>query len=368
MYSANRFPVRTKNDAGSFSIYGEYLFYYRIADYINVTAGISENRNVIMSNFFGDHKGLNVAGFAQMEVRPIKNLKISGGLRIEQNILDGERDKIVPVFRTGINFQAAEYTFLRASFGQGYRYPSIAEKYASTTLGSVRIFPSPYVKAESGWSSEIGIKQGIMLGKTRGEGDLSLFLSQNRDMIEYIFGIHQDPSSGISDVGFKATNVEQSRVYGTELEILFNRSFGEFEATVTGGYTFIYPVEFNSFTHQNTDIYLKYRKKHSAKLSLNSTWHRCELGLDFYARSKTLNIDDVFINPSSREQILPGFYDYWLENNTGYILADGNVGCRISEAMKVSLAVKNITNTEYMGRPGDIQPHRNFSLRLSGLF
>ena len=26
-------------------------------------------------------------------------------------------------------------TFIRASFGQGYRYPSIAEKYASTTLG-----------------------------------------------------------------------------------------------------------------------------------------------------------------------------------------------------------------------------------------
>ena len=56
-------------------------------------------------------------------------------------------DKIVPIFRTGINWQAADYTFLRASFGQGYRYPSIAEKYASTTLGSVKIFPNPYCHA-----------------------------------------------------------------------------------------------------------------------------------------------------------------------------------------------------------------------------
>ena len=250
-YSANRFPVRTKNDASSFSVYGEYLFYYKITDFINVTAGISENRSAIISNFFGNHRGLNVSGFAQLEVRPVSRLKISGGLRVEQNILDGARDRIVPVFRTGVNFQAAEFTFLRASFGQGYRYPSIAEKYASTTPGSVRIFPGPYVEAESGWSSEIGIKQGIMPGNIKGEGDLSFFFSQNSNMIEYVFGIHQDPASGTSDVGFKATNVEQSRVYGTELEFLMNRSFGKFETTVTGGYTFIYPVEYNSFTHHN---------------------------------------------------------------------------------------------------------------------
>ncbi len=367
-YTANRFPVRTNNDASSSSVYGEYLFFYKITGFINLTAGVSENWSSITSNFYGDHHGLNVAGFAQLEVRPVSRLKIIGGLRIEQNILDNERDGIVPVFRAGLNFQAADYTFIRASFGQGYRYPSIAEKYASTTLGSVRIFPSPYVKAESGWSSEIGIKQGVLFGKMMGEGDLSLFFSQNIDMIEYIFGIHQDPSTGISDVGFKATNVEQSRVYGAELEVMLKRSSGAFEATMTGGYTFIYPVEFNPYTNQNTDIYLKYRRKHSAKMSLNVIWQRIESGLDLYARSKTLNIDDVFLNPATREEILPGFYDYWQENNTGYFLMDGNIGYRLGDAMKISLAVKNITNTEYMGRPGDIQPQRNFSIRLSGRF
>jgi len=149
---------------------------------------------------------------------------------------------------------------------------------------------------------------------------------------------------------------------------MLKRSFGELEATVTGGYTFIYPVEFNSYTNQSTDIYLKYRRKHSAKMSFISTWHRIESGLDLYARSMMLNIDDVFLNPATREEILPGFYDYWQENNTGYFLMDGNIGYRISEPLKVSIAVKNITNTEYMGRPGDIQPHRNYSIRLSGRF
>ena len=49
-------------------------------------------------------------------------------------------------------------------------------------------------------------------------------------------------------------------------------------------------------------------------------------------------------------------------------LIDGNMGYKINNILTLSLAVKNITNTEYMGRPGDIQPQRNFSLRLAGKF
>ncbi len=93
-----------------------------------------------------------------------------------------------------------------------------------------------------------------------------------------------------------------------------------------------------------------------------------EAGLEMYARSKTLNIDDVFLNPLTRESILPGFFDYWQEHNRGYFMMDGSLGYSLNRALKVSVAVKNITNTEYMGRPGDIQPHRNLSLRLSGKF
>lgn len=364
----NRFPVRTENNAGSVSLYGEYQFWYGFSEDISVTAGVSETWSTIRSNFFGDHRGLNLAGFAQAEVHPFDRLKITAGVRIEQNILDGDPDKLVPVFRTGLNFQAARYTFLRASFGQGYRYPSIAEKHASTTLGSVRIFPSPSVRPESGWNTEAGVMQGFMIGRFRGEGDLSVFLSQSRDMIEYIFGVHQDPETGDSDLGFKATNVEQSRIYGAELEMMMSRTVGKITAAVTGGYTYIYPVGFNAFTGRSTGVFLKYRRKHTAKIGLLATGERFEAGLDLYARSKTLNIDDVFLDELTRETILPGFYDYWQDHNRGYFLIDGSLGYSLTGNLKLSVAVKNITNTEYMGRPGDIQPHRNFSLRVSGRF
>jgi hypothetical protein len=82
------------------------------------------------------------------------------------------------------------------------------------------------------------------MGKTKGQCDFSLFFTQNSDLIEYVFSNYPDPVSGIFDFGFQATNVEQSRVYGFEMEYMLNRTFGKFNTTITGGYTYIYPVEF----------------------------------------------------------------------------------------------------------------------------
>ncbi len=366
--SSNRFPVRNDKNSNAISLYAEYQQNINITSMITMVSGLSETYNKIYSKFYGDHNELNIAGFSQLEAIPVPRLKIVAGVRLEQNYLDNEHDKIVPVFRTGINWQAAEFTFLRGSFGQGYRYPSIAEKFASTTLGSIKIFPNQSVTAETGWNSEIGIKQGILLGKISGQADLSVFLSQNKDLIEFLFGSYPDPVSGIYDFGFQAANIEQSRVYGYELEFSLKRATGNINTTLSGGYTYMYPVQYNQTTHKNTGIFLKYRRKHSLKLSLNSSFKKMEAGLNLYFKSKILNIDDVFLNELTRESILPGFYDYWTHDNKAYAVLDGNLGYQISKLFNLSLAVKNITNTIYMGRPGDIQAQRNYSLRLSGSF
>jgi iron complex outermembrane receptor protein len=278
------------------------------------------------------------------------------GIRLENYSLDGSSDGIVPILRAGLNWQAAGFTYLRASFGQGYRYPSIAEKFGATTLGSVQIIANPDILSESGWSTELGIKQGVPLGKITGQADFALFFLQNSNMIEYMFGIYPE------GLGFRAANVEQSRVFGLEFELMLSRSFGAFQTTASGGYTFMYPVEYNELTNENSDVYLKYRRKHSGIISLGTQWKKFNMGLSLYIKSKILNIDEIFLTTP----ILPGFDEYWAGHNTGYGALDVNIGYRITEKFSLSLAAKNITNTEYMGRPGDIQPQRNFSLRFSG--
>ena len=354
--TTNRLPGSEQNNSDAISLYAEYQIWYRLHDILDITAGISENYSKAISNFFNDHSGFNIAGYTQFEIRPLNRLKAVAGIRIENYSLDGIRDRIVPIFRAGLNWQAAGLTYLRASFGQGYRYPSMAEKFAATTVGSIIIIANPDILSESGWSTEIGIKQGVLSGKLTGQADFSLFLLQNSNMIEYIFGAYPE------GLGFRPTNVEQSRVYGLEMELLLSRTFGSFQAAITGGYTYMYPVGFNKLTHESTNIWLKYRRKHSGIISLDTQLKKLSLGLSLYIKSKILNIDDVFLTTP----ILPGFDDYWAGHNTGYSMLDVNTGYKINDKFTISLVVKNITNTEYMGRPGDIQPHRNFSLRFSG--
>jgi iron complex outermembrane receptor protein len=357
----NHFPVRSENNSDALSLYGEYQFGYKFSKVFNITAGITENFNKVISNFYGDHNSMNIAAYSQVEASPVERLKLVAGLRVEHNSLDGISDKTVPIFRAGINWRAADYTFLRGSFGQGYRYPSIAERFASTTLGSVRIIPNPDILPELGWSSELGVKQGLAFGGFEGIADLSVFLSQNKDLIEFQL-------TNIPYFGFKATNVEQSRIYGYELEFMLEKKSGSFPVRLGGGYTYVHPVELNPMTGQSTGDYLKYRRKHSLKLSAGTSFRKLEAGIDLFYRSKVLRIDNVFLLDITRETILPGFYDYWNSHNTGYFLADGNIGCNLTTNLNISFAVKNLTNTEYMGRPGDIQPQRNYSIRISGKF
>jgi outer membrane receptor protein involved in Fe transport len=357
--SRNRLPDNQENNSDAISLYSEYQLWYRLFEFLDLTAGVSENYIHVNSNFFNDHHGINIAGFTQFEIRPLARLKAVAGLRVEHYSLDNKNDKVVPIIRAGLNWQAADYTFLRASFGQGYRYPSIAEKFAATTLGSIRIIANPSIVSESGWNTEAGIKQGISFGKMTGQADLSFFFMQNSNLIEYKFGFYPE------GLGFRAANnANDARIYGAELEFLLYRSSGRINTTFSGGYTFMYPVEYDNDIHKNTDTYLNYRRMHSGNLGTVITWKKLDAGLDIYFKSKILNIDSVFLDT----QILPGFDDYWPEHNKACGVLDVKAGYKLTEKLTLSVAVKNLTNTEYMGRPGDIQPQRNYSIRVSARF
>lgn len=367
-YSGNRFSDAPNNESDAFSAYTEYQTWRGLNAALGLNAGLVHQASWVRSAFYGDHQATNLAAYLQADMDASQRLKLVSGLRLEYNVLDGEADKLVPLFRAGLNYQALKYTFLRTSWGQGYRYPSVAEKHAATSLGAVRIFPNPYLQAESGWNTELAVRQGLALGLWSGMVDMALFYAQNKDLIEYRFGLYPDPLTGMAAFGFRADNTEYSRVYGLELEFLLAREQGRWTHTLTGGYVYTYPVEFDPGTLKNTGAFLKYRRKHAAKLGISSSWKQLRWGVDVYLRSAMLNIDEVFLDELTREDILPGFYDYWNEQQQSYVLADAHMAWRFTKQYTLSLAVKNLGNTEYMGRPGDIQPQRHYSLRLSARF
>src|SRR5205085_440302 len=106
-----------------------------------------------------------------------------------------------------------------------YRFPTIAEKFVSTDVGPLVIFPNPEVNPEYGWSSEIGVKQGFKISSWLGYLDLCAFRSEYRDFMEFTFGFYppypykQGDPININDLfkylGFKTVNVSNARITGT---------------------------------------------------------------------------------------------------------------------------------------------------------
>jgi outer membrane cobalamin receptor len=365
----NSFPdVPDKNNRAEL-IFSEYKFHRKFGHKYDLTSGLSATWSSIYANLFGNHSSFNSAIFSQFDGKPLKKLNMSLGIRFERYTLDGEVEYSNPVFRTGINYQLAEYTFLRASFGQGYRFPSVAEKYTRTTVGSLNIFPNPALKSEKGWSAEIGIKQGISISKWNAYIDLAAFLTEYREMIEFTFGLYKPDSvliPSFEHIGFKALNVGNARISGIDLSLGGTGNLFGIPFSLIAGYTYILPLDLNiPDSARVEDKFLKYRNIHSIKADAETKYKIITLGLTFIYSSKIKNIDAVFLDPFFGEIILPGFPEYWEKHNTGYSVLDGRLMVDITKRVTLAFIAKNILNKEYMGRPGDIYPPRNITLKLN---
>jgi iron complex outermembrane receptor protein len=372
-YIKNDFPTDPNKNNSSGQLYMEYKYLRSFAEKYNASVGAAGTWSGSEAALYGDHRSMNQAFFAQLDGSVLPSLNLSAGLRFERYVLDGEVEYSKPVFRAGLNYRFADQSYLRASFGQGYRFPSIAEKYTATNVGSVMIFPNPSLVSESGWSAEAGIKQGLKFWDWYGYADLALFWTEYSNMIEFVFDLYpQDTLSppGFDDYGFMAQNTGKARITGFEITLYGSGDVGGLPLSLMAGYTFIHPVDITTPPGDPDDPnpYLKYRYRHSFKADAELKYKRFALGSSFIMNSRMEKIDDVFTDPLFGELVLPGFPGYWKENNKGYAVLDARLLCNITEFLEAGLIFKNLLNREYMGRPGDIQPPGNITLRLTADF
>ncbi len=353
-----------KNNASQ-SYYGEYQFQKQFTNGLNWIIGLVGKYGTTVANLYGDHQGSNIAAYTQLDYKFFNRLSASLGVRWEYHSLDNAEQESGTVVRAGLNYRAANKTFIRASFGQGYRFPSIAEKYTATNLGSVNIFPNPDLKSETGWSTELGLKQGFTIRKWSGFVDFAAFWTEYDNMIEFIFGLYPPDSSvipTIDDIGFKSQNIGDARITGFELGISGAGLIGKRPVTLFAGYTYMDPVDLSSDTLENE--ILKYRYRHSFKSDIDVEIHKFSFGLSTIYRSFIERIDEAFEESILGTEIFPGLKEYRQENNSGQIVFDVRASYSFTPASKLSLIVKNLFNEEYMGRPGDIQPPRSFTLQF----
>jgi outer membrane cobalamin receptor len=371
LYSVENRTLNSERNSASRLWYAEYRYQKRFRSRTRWTSGISFTRNIVIANLYDNHTGSNSAVYSQLDARMLNRLQVSTGVRWELNTLNGAVFSSLPVLRAGLNYQAGKGTYLRTSIGQGYRFPSIAEKFTSTVIGSLKIFPNPGLEPEKGWSAETGVKQEIAVHSWKGFADLALFWTEYYNMIEFTFGVYPpnpDDIPTFDDVGFKALNVGRARINGIDGTFSLQGMAGPVGLRVSGGYTLMNPV--NPSLLDSAGIVavdgqvLNYRRRHLVKADLEAEAWKLSGGINLQYNSKMINIDEVFLDPFTGNLLLPGFPDYWAEHRNGYALLDFRLGWNISRMIRITAILRNAFNTEYLGRPGDIGPPRNFTLQL----
>ena len=375
--------------------YGEYLFQKKLQENsLTWSNGLVATYNISQADIFGNknHFGKSLALYTQADKR-IGRFNISAGGRLEGYQIDDDAAIYQPVLRTGVNYMLVENTFLRASFGQGYRYPTIAERYTATSTGNIRIFPNPDLQPEKGYSAEVGFKHGFRLNTWQGYLDIAGFFMRYRDMIEFRFGYFNpdtvtlvayppsDPNYFLNWLGFKAFNVEKAQVSGFEINFSNEGKIFNLPAQFTVGYTYTYPLdlsdEVDTLKSSSRKKILKYRFFHDLKVDGEVGYKKAFIGANVEFQSKIINIDRVFedtirypngapilIPPSNEPALmLPGLKEY-REKHNGFVVLDLRFKYNFSEKVSFLFNIKNALNAEYMIRPGDVQPPRTFVFQL----
>ena len=400
IYSATNNNInKPQQGSGAIIYFSEYQFQKQFGNGITLTSGISDIYNVVVSKLFGDHTSNNIAAYGQYEHK-IGKLDITAGVRLEYFEMDGKsgdtdfilskKDSLTipfyPVFRTAFHYEFAKYTHLRASLGQGIRYPSVAERYTETSVGALNIFPNPTLRPEIGWAAELGIKQGVKIGSWKAMLDVAAFVNEYSNMMEFTFGIFNPDSIILSTnpnnpgyinnwVGFKAQNAEAARITGIDFSFNSSGSIGNVEIISLIGYTYMNPVSLNNdpkyraqFSDKCSNM-LKYRFKHLAKLDVEANYLKYSSGFSCRYNSFMENIDLVFEQPiAGSTYILPGLLEYRKKFNKGVFVIDFRLGYKLNDNFRIGLIANNIFNAEYSSRPGDIQAPRNFMLQLQMKF
>jgi iron complex outermembrane receptor protein len=400
IYSATNNNInKPQQGSGAIIYFSEYQFQKQFGNGITLTSGISNIYNVVISKLFGNHTSNNIAAYGQYEHK-IGKLDITAGVRLEYFEMDGKsgdtdfmlskKDSLTlpfyPVFRTGLHYELAKYTHLRASLGQGIRYPSVAERYTATSVGALNIFPNPTLRPEIGWAAELGIKQGVKIGSWKGMLDVAAFVNEYSNMMEFTFGIFNPDSIILSTnpnnpgyinnwVGFKAQNAEAARITGIDFSFNSSGSIGKVEIISLIGYTYMNPVSLNkdpayiaNYSKPNSNL-LKYRFKHLAKLDVEANYLKYSSGISCRYNSFMENIDRVFEQPiAGSTYILPGLEEYRKKYNKGVFVIDFRLGYKLNDNFRIGLIANNIFNAEYSSRPGDIQAPRNFMAQLQMKF
>jgi iron complex outermembrane receptor protein len=412
-------------DALTTMIFDEYQYNKTFKFGMNIVAGASNQYSTSFGPVFsgeGDPHAVegesepssafsnSFALYAQLEQKFLKkrNLTAQLGGRWEFYNLWGpnidSESKNKPIFRAGVNYQISKTkTAVRASFGQGYRFPTIGEKFISLTVGSYGFFPNPKLKPETSWNAEVGLMQPFQFFDFRGMVDICYFHQDYKEFIEFCFGGWSSNPIPAKRYGFRYLNIGPAKVNGIDFSLMGEGKITKhIKYTLAVSYTwsnpttkdpmleyYIFqptptspriPYSFANTSADTTRNVLKYRIEHMFKVDIEFTLlKKFALGgtLSYYSSMK--NVDRILFNYDANNPTLGedsqieivrfgdvpfyNFYNFFQEHKKGSLTLDLRASYYLKN-VTISFIVKNVTNRLYALRPLYAEPPRTYTLQL----
>ncbi len=395
-YYDQRFDNDNGQGNGSHLLHAEYRVQQK-ADLFGetvVTAGVSIQNTVSSAELYsgdpdgdGDNTATTTAAFLQADKKLLEKLALSAGVRFERFKVNDDEEE-VPVFRAGATYQVHKATYLRASYGQGFRFPTIGERFISTSVGSLTIYPNPDLDPEESWNVEAGVKQGFAFGAFTGYLDAVVFQQEFSNYIEFTFGQWGDPMdiAHFLGFGFRSVNTGGARVRGAELECTAKGRIGNVELTALLGYTRTLPQSttphqvyatptyanstwpastFNNTSYDTTDHILKFRVRTLMRADVQIEHRRLLLGGSLRYNSHVTNIDRAFVD-LDEDGLLPTGASEWMQRHTtGDWIVDARIGLKLTDQVRATLIVNNLTDLVYAIRPLSVEAPRTVQVQLT---
>ncbi len=389
-YTHNNNSDNQSNDSRLY--YGEYQI-QRVIGNLVATGGFVGMYNRIDAELYNKAKyqTQNLAGYLQADYKIFNRLNLSAGMRYEQNKLfspdtiwqlepgkfeiipNGLTEETKPVFRVGANYQVGKATYLRTSWGQGYRYPTIAEKFINTNFGGTNLVaPNAKLVSETGYTSEIGIKQGFKVAGWGGYIDLSGFVSEYQNMMEFVLDrVALIPGVGFGSI-FQSQNIGTTRVQGTEISIAGQGKLGNGDLSLLTGYTYLDPT-YKTFgkkekasSSDSTKNVLKYRFRHQIKFDAAYEIGKISFGAALNYNSFMENIDFLFQADLAPPFTIAPFsaVNRYRKNKKGATVVDLRAAYKVTKHVSISVLCNNLFNTEYSQRPALLDAPRSYTMRL----
>jgi outer membrane receptor for ferrienterochelin and colicins len=290
-----------------------------------VTIGGEGARSDVASDVFGNHSHTEFAAYAESE-QPLGSLRTTVGARIDYIAVDGGALSAVISPRLGAVLARGRFIW-RASAGRGFRAPSLAERFVSTSAAGLSVVPNPALIPETEWSFELGNAAQL---SSRVHSDAALFWTEARDLIE--------PTIEPGGVQIQFQNVQRARIAGLDLALYAAPFTPRF--TTWLAYTFLYTRDDTVPTRP-----LAFRPKHLVTLGADYRWWHITLGGDFRFMSR---YDRVELYPPTDPQVAPKVLDVRAEYRAG--------------ALRMALLAQNALNYVYNLVPRELAPVRTVSV------